>query len=193
MKYLMTVMLALTTFIVSAQYQIGDKVKDFWLKGVDGRMHSIATDKGENATVIVFTCNHCPYAVLYEDRIISLQEKYKKQGVNLIAINPNDPEVVPADSYENMIVRAKEKLFSFPYLIDEGQKIYPTYGASHTPEVYLLDNKNVLRYMGAIDDSARDEDAVETTYLANAIDHLLAGEKINPTRTKAIGCSIKTK
>lgn len=193
MKYLITALLALTTLSVSAQYKIGDKVTDFSLKGVDGKMHSIATDKGENGTVIVFTCNHCPYAVLYQDRIIALQKEYKKQGINLIAINPNDPEVVPADSYENMIIRAQEKGFNFPYVIDEGQKIYPTYGASHTPEVYLLDSNNVLQYMGAIDDSARDENAVETTYLANAIDNMLAAKKIEPNTTKAIGCSIKTK
>lgn len=185
--------LILTTFAVSAQYKIGDKVKDFSLKGTDGKMHSIATDKGEKGTVIVFTCNHCPYAVLYEDRIIALQTEYKKKGINLIAINPNDPEKVKADSYENMIIRAKEKGFNFPYVIDEGQKIYPTYGASRTPEVYLLDSNNVLQYMGAIDDNSRDADNVDERYLANAIDALLAGKKITTPKTKAIGCSIKTK
>lgn len=156
-------------------------------------MHSIATDKGKNGTVIVFTCNHCPYAVLYEDRIIALQTEYKKKGINIIAINPNDPAVVPADSYENMKIRAKEKGFNFPYVLDEGQKIYPTYGASRTPEVYLLDNKNVLQYMGAIDDNTRDANNVDERYLANAIDALLANKKITTTKTKAIGCSIKTK
>lgn len=193
MKYILTIALILTTSVLSAQYKIGDKVTDFSLKGTDGKMHSIATDKGEKGTVIVFTCNHCPFAVLYQDRIIALQKKYKKKGVNLIAINPNDPEVVPADSYEKMIVRAKEKGFNFPYLFDKGQKIYPTYGASRTPEVYLLDSKNILQYMGAIDDNSRDADNVDEHYLANAIDNLLAGKKITTTQTKAIGCSIKTK
>lgn len=185
--------LVLSTFALSAQYNIGDKVEDFSLKGTDGKMHSIATDKGKNGTVIVFTCNHCPYAVLYEDRIIALQTEYKKKGINIIAINPNDPAVVPADSYENMKIRAKEKGFNFPYVLDEGQKIYPTYGASRTPEVYLLDNKNVLQYMGAIDDNTRDANNVDERYLANAIDALLANKKITTTKTKAIGCSIKTK
>lgn len=193
MKYLITMALVLSTFALSAQYNIGDKVEDFSLKGTDGKMHSIATDKGKNGTVIVFTCNHCPYAVLYEDRIIALQTEYKKKGINIIAINPNDPAVVPADSYENMKIRAKEKGFNFPYVLDEGQKIYPTYGASRTPEVYLLDNKNVLQYMGAIDDNTRDANNVDERYLANAIDALLANKKITTTKTKAIGCSIKTK
>lgn len=192
MKYVMILLCLIVVGTANAQYNIGDKVDDFSLKGTDGKLHSIVSDGGERGTVIIFTCNHCPYAVLYEDRIKALQAEYKQKGIHIIAINPNDPRVVPDDSYENMIIRAKEKAFNFPYLWDESQLIYPKFGASRTPEVYLIDSENILHYMGAIDDNARDPSGVEIRYLSNAIDSLLSGRKINTTKTKAIGCSIKT-
>jgi hypothetical protein len=111
----------------------------------------------------------------------------------VIAINPNDPEVQPEDSFEKMIVRAKEKGFPFVYLFDEGQKIYPQYGAERTPHVFLLDNTRKVRYIGAIDDNARDASAVTTPYVENAIAAMERGEEPNPSFTKAIGCTIKTK
>ena len=174
-------------------YQIGDTATDFSLKGVDGKKVSMADFKDAKGFIVVFTCNHCPYAVMYEDRINDLAKMYTKKGYVLLAINPNDPEVQPKDSYELMMERAKEKGFVFPYLFDEGQKIYPQYGATKTPHVFLLDSKRVIKYIGAIDDNAQDAGAVTEKYLENAIAALEKGVKPNPETTKAIGCSIKTK
>ncbi len=183
----------LTEKDTASGYAVGDTATDFSLKGVDGKMHSLADQKDAKGYIVIFTCNHCPYAKLYEDRIIALQKEFGPKGYPVIAINPNDPTVVPEDSYDNMKKRAKEKGFNFLYLFDEGQKVYPQYGATRTPHVYLLDKNRVVQYIGAIDDNARNESEVKERYLANAINALEAGEKIKPSYTKAIGCSIKTK
>ncbi|MDA9773748.1 thioredoxin family protein [Saprospiraceae bacterium] len=174
-------------------YGIGDVAADFSLKNIDGKMVSLADYKDVNGYIVVFTCNHCPYAVMYEDRLNALQAKYASQGYPIVAINPNDPEVKPADSFENMQVRAKEKGFEFAYLMDEGQKVYPQYGATKTPHVFLLDKNRVVKYIGAIDDNARSADSVEETFLEDAIVSLQMGEEVNPATTKAVGCSIKKK
>lgn len=186
---------AFVALSVTAQsgYNIGDTASDFSLMGVDGKTHSMADMKDAKGFIVVFTCNHCPYAVMYEDRLVALQTEFGPKGYQVIAINPNDPEVKPDDSFESMKVRATEKGFNFPYLMDEGQKIYPVYGATKTPHVFLVDDKMVVQYIGAIDDSARDASAVEERYLANAINALASGSKPDPATTKAIGCSIKTK
>lgn len=174
-------------------YKIGDTATDFSLKGVDGEIHSLASQKDAKGYIVIFTCNHCPFSKMYEDRIIALQTEFGPKGYPVIAINPNNPEVAPDDSYEKMKIRAKEKGFNFPYLFDEGQKIYPQYGATKTPHVFLLDNKKVVKYIGAIDDNARNAASVKERFLANAVNALLKGKKIKTTNTKAIGCSIKTK
>jgi len=153
----------------------------------------LADYKDVNGYIVVFTCNHCPYAVMYEDRLNAIHNKYAAQGFPVVAINPNDPEVKPADSFENMQIRAKEKGFKFAYLMDEGQKIYPMYGATKTPHVYLLDKDRVVKYIGSIDDNARSAEDVEETFLEDAIISMQMGEEINPNVTKAVGCSIKTK
>lgn len=113
-------------------------------------------------------------------------------GYPVIAINPNDPKVQPEDSFEKMIVRAEEKAFPFDYVFDMDQKVYPLYGATKTPHVFLLDADHVVRYIGAIDDNARDESAVKVKYVENAIAALENGKKPDPETTKAIGCSIKS-
>lgn len=184
-------------FSAKAQYSVGDIAKDFNLKNVDGKMVSLYkyADASKGA-VVIFTCNHCPYAIAYEDRIIELDNIYRKQGFPVIAINPNDPELQPKDSYEEMIVRAKEKNFPFPYLFDDGQNVYKMYGAKRTPHVYLLQKSGkefVVKYIGTIDNNYKDAAAVSEKYLASAIDALLKGNNPNPDFTKAIGCSIKDK
>lgn len=178
---------------VPAPYKIGDKATDFKLKSVDGKMYSMSDYKDAKGFIIVFTCNHCPFAVKYEDRINALAKKYKPQGYILLAINPNDPVAEPADSYELMKVRAKEKGFAFPYLFDEGQKIYPQYGATKTPHVFLLDKNQTVKYIGAIDDNVDSASEVKEKYLENAITALESGKTPSPETTKAIGCSIKAK
>ena len=175
-------------------YQIGDVAEDFELKNVDGKMVSLADFEEAKGFIVIFTCNTCPVSVANEDRIIALDEKYKDQGYPVIAINPNNPKISSGDSYELMKVRAEEKGFSFPYLFDDGQKVYPKYGASKTPHVYVLNKEDKelrVRYIGSIDDSARNEDAVKTKYVENAVDALLTGHQVEVASTRAIGCSIK--
>lgn len=175
-------------------YKIGDYATDFKLKNVDGKMVSLSDYKDAKGFLIIFTCNSCPWSVAYEDRIIALDKKYADKGVPVIAINPNNPEIQPRDSYDAMKVRAREKSFTFPYLFDEGQKIFPQYGATRTPHVYLLektDKGNVVKYIGAIDDNSRDAGAVKTRYVEEAIDAMLNNRPIGTTTTKAIGCTIK--
>lgn len=175
-------------------YAVGDIATDFSLKNIDGNMVSLADYGDAKGFIVIFTCNHCPYSVANEDRIVELDGKYKGKGYPVIAINPNNPETYPADSYENMIVRAKEKGFTFPYLLDEGQKIFPQYGATKTPHVYVLEKTaegNRVAYIGAIDDNVKDASSAETRYVEDAVDALLAGKKPPVTETKAIGCSIK--
>lgn len=179
-----------------AGYDIGSVATDFKLKNIDGKMVSLADYKDAKGFIVIFTCNHCPYSVAYEDRIIAIDNKFKSQGYPVIAINPNDPAAQPEDSYELMKVRAKEKGFTFPYLFDAGQKIYPQYGATKTPHVFLLKKergKNIVKYIGAIDDNHKDAAAVKNTFLDNAVTALLAGEEIKQTKSVAIGCSIKKK
>lgn len=175
-------------------YQVGDIATDFSLKNVNDKNVSLSDFKEAKGFIVIFTCNHCPFAVAYEDRIIALDKKYKKLGYPVIAINPNNPAVQSADSFDLMKVRAKEKGFTFPYLFDDGQKIYPQYGATKTPHVYLLEKTkegNQVKYIGAIDDNYTDEKAVKTKYVENAVNALLKGEEVPVKTTKAIGCSIK--
>lgn len=176
-------------------YKVGDNAADFKLENVDGKMVSMSDYKDAKGFIIVFTCNTCPYSVANEDRIIALDKKYKSKGYPVIAINPNDPAAQPGDSMDKMKQRAKDKGFTFPYLLDAGQKVYPEYGATRTPHIYILEkkgNKNVVQYIGAIDDSSRDPEAVKEKFVENAVDALLAGNKVEKTYTRAIGCSIKT-
>lgn len=174
-------------------YEIGDIATDFSLKGIDDQNHSLSELKDVKGYVVTFTCNHCPYAVMYEDRLIDFHKTYAAKGYPVIAINPNDPAVEPADSFEGMKERAKEKEFPFLYLFDETQEIYPQYGATKTPHVFLLDKDLTVRYIGAIDNNARDASAVTEKYLENAIEALESGKDPDPATTKAVGCSIKAK
>ena len=183
----------LMSFTNPTGYKVGDKATDFKLKSVDNKMYSMADYKDAKGFIVVFTCNHCPFAVKYEDRIIDLAKKYKSKGYVLLAINPNDPAAQPEDSFELMQKRAKEKKFTFPYLFDEGQKIYPQYGATKTPHVFLLDKNLVVKYIGAIDDNVDSAADVKEKYLENAIAALESGKTPSPETTKAIGCSIKAK
>lgn len=200
MKKLASLLVLTAVFVVSGfatdvptPYKIGDKATDFRLKSVDGKMYSMADYKDAKGFIVVFTCNHCPFAVKYEDRINDLSKKYKSKGYILLAINPNDPALEPTDSYELMKVRAKEKGFAFPYLFDDGQKIYPQYGATKTPHVFLLDKNQIVKYIGAIDDNVDSAADVKEKYLENAIAALESGRIPSPETTKAIGCSIKAK
>ncbi len=187
-------MLAAVQLSFAGGYKVGDKATDFKLKNIDGKMVSLADYENAKGFIVIFTCNHCPYSVAYEDRIIELDKKYKSMGYPVIAINPNNPEVNPGDSYALMQTRAKEKGFTFPYLFDDGQKVYPIYGATRTPHVFLLnkEEKNlVVKYIGAIDNNSANAEDADEKFLANAVDAVIDGKKPSPNFTKAIGCSIK--
>ena len=181
-----------TAFIPSRDgYKVGDKAEDFSLKNVDGRMVSLKDYKNAKGYIVIFTCNHCPYAKAYEQRIIELHKKYEPQGFPVIAISPNDPDLYPEDNYEMMQARAKEKNYPFVYLFDDGQKVYPKFGATRTPHVFLLTKDLQVAYIGAIDDNSQDASSVKEKYVENAIAALMKGEKPNPSETRAIGCTIR--
>ncbi|HLU81359.1 MAG TPA: redoxin domain-containing protein, partial [Flavobacteriaceae bacterium] len=135
-----------------------------------------------------------PYAVASEDRIIALDQEFKSKGYPVIAINPNNPELSPGDSFEEMQKRAKEKAFTFPYLFDEDNLMYRRYGATKTPHVYVLEKENqrfYVRYIGAIDDNVRNAEKVKERFAANAVNDLLEGREVAVKETKAIGCTVK--
>ena len=179
---------------VGTGYDIGDIATDFELENIDGKMVSMKDFKNAKGFIVIFTCNTCPYAVAYEDRIEALNKKYADKGYPVIAIMPNNTDVKPGDSMENMRARAKAKGFTFPYLMDKGQKIYPQYGATKTPHVYVLERTtkgHEVKYIGAIDDNYQDANAVSKRYVEDAVDALLAGKEVPETKTRAIGCSIK--
>jgi peroxiredoxin len=195
---LLTAVVFLTTAFTnnsnSNGYKVGDIATDFNLKNIDGKMVSLSDYDEAKGFIVIFTCNTCPYAVKYEDRIIALDKKYAEKGFPVIAIMPNNTKMKPGDSYESMQDRAESKGFTFPYLIDAEQNIFPQYGATKTPHVYLLEKTkagNVVKYIGAIDDNYQDAAAVNTKYVEDAVDALIEGKEIKEKNTRAIGCSIK--
>lgn len=188
---LLVLLVSISVGLFAQGYQVGDKATDFKLKNVDGKMVSMADYKDAKGYVVIFTCNHCPYSIAYEDRINDLNKKYAPLGYPVLAINPNDPSVSPGDSYEAMQERSKSKNFTFPYLYDEGQKVFPVYGATRTPHVFLLDKDLTVAYIGAIDNNHQDASAANEKYLEDAIEDLRADKQPDPNFTKAIGCTIK--
>ena len=184
----------------AAGYKVGDKVddkvKDFSLQNVDGKYVSLSDYSEAKGFIVAFTCNGCPYAVAYQDRIMELDKKYKAMGYPVIAINPNDTGQEPGDNLEGMKKRAKSKGFTFPYLKDATQEVYRTFGAERTPHMYVLTKSGedlLVSYVGAIDDNYQDASAVKEPYLANAVDAILTGHQPDPSFTKAMGCGIKAK
>jgi peroxiredoxin len=161
------------------------------MKGVDGRELSIADVTGAKGTLVIFSCNHCPYVKAWEDRIASIGNGAPARGVGVIVINANDPEAYPEDDYAAMQKRAHENGFEFPYVVDATSDVARAFGATRTPEVYLFDAAGKLAYRGAIDDNAQDAAKAPRRYLADAIDALAAGREVAERETKAIGCSIK--
>jgi len=205
MKFTFLLTLSLLSFSnldkEKAGYDIGDVAIDFELINVDDTRISLSDYREAKGFVVIFTCNHCPFSIKYEDRIIELDKKYKALGYPVIAISPNDVEAYPEDDLDNMKIRAEEKEFTFPYLYDETQEIAKAYGAKKTPHVFVLNKEMtkedeneqlIVRYIGAIDDDTS-EAKVEEKYLANAIEALLNNDEINPNVTKAVGCSVKWK
>lgn len=190
-----TALLSLFSGAICAQgYSVGDKAADFNLPAIDGSQVSMADYQDAKGFILIFTCNTCPYAQAYEDRIIALNDRFAPQGYPVLAINPNNPELQPGDSFEKMKQRAAAKKFTFPYLLDEGQEVYPRFGATRTPHVFVVQREGsdyFVRYIGAVDDNYKDAARVDDAYTAQAVDALLRGAAVPVTNTRAIGCSIK--
>jgi peroxiredoxin len=180
--------------VLNDGYKIGDTVTNFKLKNIDGKMVSLSDYKDAKGIIITFTCNTCPFAVAYEDRIIALDKKYTPKGYPVVAIMPNNPSIKEGDSFQAMQERAATKGFTFPYLMDEKQEVFPQFGATKTPHMYVLQKTSkghVVKYIGAIDDNYKDASAVNIKYVENAVDALLEGKEVKQSETKAIGCTIK--
>ena len=171
--------------------ELGAKGPDFNLKGVDGKMHSLANYADKKAVVVIASCNHCPTVVQYEDRMIGIQRDYADKGVQLIAINGNETDNHPTDDFEHMVKRAKEKGFNFPYLRDDTQEVIRAYGAVRTPEVFLLGPDRTLVYHGRIDDNPDDPSGVARHDLRKALDGVLAGKPVSVPTTVPVGCTVK--
>lgn len=178
-------------------YNVGDLARDFELPNVDGQMVSLSDYDAAEGFIVIFTCNTCPYAKMYEQRIIDLDKKYAASGFPVIAINPNDISQKPGDSMKEMQKRAKKRGYTFPYLRDDDQELTRTYGATKTPHVYLLDKEGAdqyrVEYIGAIDDSPQSEADVKEKYVEDAIAAIKEDKTPPTTNERAIGCTIKWK
>jgi peroxiredoxin len=161
------------------------------MKNVDGKEVAVADVKGAKGTLVIFTCNACPWAKAWEDRIVALGNEYKGKGVGVIAVNANDPGKVAEDGYDQMKTRAAEKKFGFPYVVDATSNVARAYGATRTPEAFLFDAQGKLVYHGTIDDNAQEPEKVSTRYLADALAAVSSGKEIAVKETKAMGCGIK--
>jgi peroxiredoxin len=164
---------------------------DVAMKNIDGKDVTIDGVKGEKGTLVVFTCNACPWAKAWETRIAELGNAYRKKGIGVIAINPNDPSVAADDSYDVMKKRAKERKMAYPYVVDATSDVARAFGATRTPEVFLFDASGKLVYHGAVDDNAKEPKKVQARWLRDALDAVVAGKAVAMTETKALGCTIK--
>ena len=173
--------------------KLGSKLPDFNLPSTDGKNYSVDSFADKKALIVIFSCNHCPYVIAYEERMKQIQEDYSLKGVAIVAINSNDDKEYPDDSFENMKKRADEKNFNFPYLRDESQEIAKAFDATHTPEIFLFDEKRELAFHGKIDDNWQEPEKAKSKYLREALDELLEGKEISVPETFTIGCTIKWK
>lgn len=190
---MLTAALLSLTSAISPGYQIGDTVEDFTLPSVDGTDITLTEYMGEGGVVVIFTCNTCPWAEGYEDRINSMHTSLADKGWPVLAINPNDPTIKPGDSFVEMQKRSTEKEFKFSYTFDEAQEIFPVFGATKTPHVFVIDKSMKVRYIGGIDDNPQNADDVGINYVEAAVNSIELGEDPEPLTTKAIGCGIKYK
>jgi peroxiredoxin len=172
---------------------LGDTIQDFSLQNVDGNFISLASYPKAKGFIIVFTCNHCPFAKLYSERFNSIAKKYSSLNVPLLAINPMDTVVYEDESFVGMQEKAKSAAFTFPYLQDNLQSVAKDFNADHTPHAFVIwkeNNQWIIKYTGAIDDNGAEGDKVKNHYLTNAVDDLLAGKKVHEPETRSIGCAV---
>jgi len=185
--------LALTVAPARAQLAIGDAVpmKDVKMAGVDGKSVTLASVAGKKGTLVVFTCNHCPWAKMWQTRVTEIGNAAGKVGIGMVAINANDPAEYPEDGMDGMKQRAKELKIKFPYVVDATSDVARAFGASRTPEAFLFGADGKLVYHGTIDDSPKDAAAVKDAYLKDAVNAVSTGKTVTTAETKSMGCSIK--
>ena len=192
-KFISLILIGCLTILSAKELDLGSilPLGDIKMADISGKDVSLNDAKGKNGLLVIFSCNTCPWVIAWEDRYVELADTYKDKGVGIVAINSNEKQFETVDSMKEMQAHAKEQGYNFYYTMDNGSKLASEFGATRTPHIYLFDNKDKLVYRGAIDDNARKPDKVENTYLADAIDNMLAGNTIYPTATKALGCAIK--
>ncbi len=183
----------ITSMVFNTKPTTETTVKDFSLLNTDGKQVSLSNYPDAKGFIIVFTCNHCPFAKLYPKRFNEMTAKYKKLGVPLIAISSTDTVTYEEDSYALMVQKAKKEKFKFPYLYDNTQAVAKDFKADKTPHAYVIWKENgayVVKYNGAIDDNGFEPKKVENPYVMNAVDSLLANKNVSVKDTKSIGCKI---
>jgi peroxiredoxin len=178
---------------VAFTLEIGQKAPDFKLPGTDGKDYSLADFKDARVLVVVFSCNHCPYVVGSEQRMIRFVNDFAPRGLKMIAINSNETEQHPMDSFDLMVTRVKEKKFPFTYVRDESQEVAVAYGALRTPHFYVFDAERKLRYTGRMDNNPKNEALANTHELRDAVEAVLAGKKPAVEMTNPLGCKVKWK
>jgi len=194
MKKILSIITGIT-FLISGELEIGSAMPlvDHQLADISGKTMTLTNAKGDAGTLVIFSCNTCPWVLAWEDRYVTLAQEFIPKGIGMIAVNSNESQFERDDSMEEMVEHAQEMGYNFPYVQDPGSKLATAFGARKTPHIYLFDEKDKLVYRGAIDDNPRKPRKVKHTFLADAMDALLTGEKIDPVSTKALGCSIKFK
>ena len=194
MKIILSIMTGIT-FLIGGELEIGSAMPlmDHQLADISGNTMTLADAKGDAGTLVVFSCNTCPWVIRWEDRYVTLANTYAPKGIGMIAVNSNAARFGSEDSLEEMVEHAKNNGYNFPYAQDPESELASAFGATKTPHIYLFNGDDKLVYRGAIDDNAKNAKEVDEPFLANAIDALLAGSPINPETTKALGCSIKFK
>lgn len=196
MKLLITALALFGATLVEGDAPRRLEIGKAWSKGdvkmesVDGKQVTLDGVAGKMGTLVVFTCNHCPYAQAWEGRITALGNEYMKKGFGVIAINSNDFSDNPVDDLEHMKERAKNAKMEFPYAVDADSSVARAFGASKTPEVFLFDKDKKLAYTGSVDDNSEKADAVKNHYLKDALAALADGKAVPKAETKAIGCGI---
>ena len=179
--------------IFATELQIGSQIPEinYKLNDISGKQITLGQVKGNKGTLVIFSCNTCPWVLKWEGRYVSISKKYKDKGIGIIAVNSNISNFDGDDSLEKMAIHASENNYNFAYAQDPEAKLAYAFGATKTPHIYLFDDQNKLVYRGAIDDNARSESKVDEAFLKNALDQMLGGEKIKKPISKALGCSIK--
>ena len=181
---------------IKSGYEVGDTVADFKLKNTDGKMVALSDYKNAKGVIVIFDCITCPYSRAYNNRIIALNKKYASQNFPVVTIQPNDPEISPGDSFDEMVSHAKKNNYDFPFLFDATQGVSKAFGATNTPHVFLLVKEGAgfkVAYIGSIDDNAKDASSVTKKYVEDAVDAIVSNKPVPATKTKAMGCTIKWK